>query len=83
MAIILTDAERSNIANMTMDANNPDMKGKRASTVIRFADRYGIFATHTRFDALAWWIDDYASGKAETFIQSDSKAHALYSLDAR
>jgi hypothetical protein len=41
-------------------ANNPTRAGQRASKVEFFGpfSRYGVFAVHTRFDAVQWFAVD-------------------------
>jgi len=40
--------------------NDPTKAGKKASRVVTFGDfsRFGVYAVHTRFDAVQWFVAD-------------------------
>jgi len=48
--------------------NNPERKGERASSVVTFGDlsRYAVFAVHTRFEAVTWFVTDAEAEDEET-----------------
>ncbi len=58
MALIHSDCF-ANLANKAQ-ANDPSRKGQIASPKIAFGDykRYAIYAVHTRFDAVSWFVAD-------------------------
>lgn len=67
--------------------NNPTLRGQKAGEVetIGANNRYDLFPVHTRFDAVAWFIEDRetldAYGLAEVVVQADSRREALDTLE--
>lgn len=48
------------LGTLTADANDPARKGQQASKRVTFGQfaRYCIYAVHTRFDAVQWFVQD-------------------------
>lgn len=75
------------LETLTADANDPARKGQQASKRVTFGQfaRYCIYAVHTRFDAVQWFVQD-AHGVDEIthgpaiIRQEDSKEAALRGL---
>jgi hypothetical protein len=46
--------------NFNVQANNPNLKGERASRKCVFGEcsRFAVYASHTRFDAVEWFVTD-------------------------
>lgn len=68
---------------LTAEPNNPALRGHRASRILRFgpAARYEVFAVHTRFDAVEWWVTDsnvtYSDGRPWVIRQEPSFDEAI------
>jgi len=73
-------------ATSKVDQNNKNLAGQQASNKEFFgeAGRYAVYAVHTRFDAVSWFVDDAMviddMGFAETIRQCDTKDQALKGL---
>ena len=70
--------------------NDPARKGELASRKVLFGDhhRYALFAVHTRFDELSWFVTDAeiidnVTGKPAVIRQEDSPWMALDGLVPR
>lgn len=67
--------------------NDPTLRGQKAGEVetIGANNRYDLFPVHTRFDAVAWFIEDRetldAMGLADVVVQANSRREALDALD--
>lgn len=71
----------------TASVNNPARKGELASSKVLFGDykRYALFAMHTRFDVVAWIVQDAhitdpVTGGPETIRQEDTPEAAIGGL---
>jgi hypothetical protein len=68
---------------LTAEANNPALRGHRASRVLRFGpgDRFQVYAVHTRFDDVEWWVADnnitYGDGRPWIIRQEPSFDEAI------
>lgn len=68
---------------LTAEPNNPALRGHRASRILRFgpAARYEVFAVHTRFDTVEWWVTDsnvtYSDGRPWVIRQEPSFDEAI------
>lgn len=76
----------TNLINLTAEKNDPLKKGQFASKKVLFGEhhRYCVFAVHTRFDAVQWFVNDAETlakdGGPETIRQEDSLEAALEGL---
>lgn len=68
---------------LTAEANNPGLRGHRASRILRFGPggRFQVYAIHTRFDAVEWWVADtnitYGDGRPWIIRQEPSFDEAI------
>lgn len=57
--------------SIKVQANDPGRAGQNASDAVLFGefDRYAVFAVHTRFDAVSWFVVD-AEGVTDAQVRA-------------
>jgi hypothetical protein len=67
-------------------ANNPNLRGQHASNSLLFGehDRYAVYAIHTRFDSVQWFVADAMvndNGLPEIIRQDNDFDNAVNGLE--